>query len=785
MCKPHMKSRNAKLWAAETGNYSFEDRLLSLPTAAAQGLKCDFSPRFVFRDDSAVIKERVEKIKQSVDGSASETTLRDDEVATRHEANPVGTPQRHVNIEFAPVNDVTRDGPEAAGNQGPSPRPNAPPAASPAMEESNEASYVDIENERAPVTSNHEVGDNSSDLRNASSLGAQKNNPASRRVRENSLLGQVEIGDPVALISLLDQNNSGSPLSPSAIASASISHSIEHASDHPSSNTPNPYGPFPIAWTPPLLNFTQILSDWRAAEIGYSLSPRISTQSPTETVELCDPSRQPIILRRWRTHLLPRMAPVLSRIDSFIEKYEVVKYAVLALGAAHMNQSETFGNKIQLESRQSHPEFYADGLAYYSQALESLGLQAREGENAMETTAQLVVVILCTYFEIGSGTFNGSYYHLQQIERTVISNHETIIKSPLGVELVIAWADLKAQHVTDCLPFRTSEAVSIFASEPQFRADLERNIALTSSDHAFIMLRLCTISRASDLLLLQLTVGCDSSSPLYRSWVSLMKQIGRWKTKSGFAAGNGSLDLYAIMDHERSLLDEWESSLSLSQRPAESFSSKDMMCTNVESSELRVRPLVFSSHHAAMNYLRYCCAQLYASRDNIQYCCNIGTPTMNDWANNRVDPWVMLCLRIAAGLDIHSCLTENMYELGVAWVLIQVSMRSCSIKVLEWIYNYLSKMENSGGSREGRLPINLVKRVLRQVMEEWHKGRVVQLVYTALEAYFEVQELCDIGAGGLTIQAVMLGRVQRNDDLGRTAMTDCEAFPFLDMVNVQ
>ncbi|KAF3023100.1 hypothetical protein E8E14_013413 [Neopestalotiopsis sp. 37M] len=741
--------------------------------------------RFVFRDDSAVIKERVEKIKQSADDSASDTTprVRSDKVHEQSDAAPVIARWRHMNTVSTPLSNATRNGPDEEANWEPSPCSNTPPAVTPAQNLPDSVSHINEGNEGGAVTSNVGMVDNTTIVRHVFTPVTQRRTPDSSYVSAEFPLVQTGAAVPV-VPDVPHHDDSSLSLSSTAIASVSVPHSSDIASNHPLSSTPNPYGQFqPVAWTPPLLNFAQILSDWRSAEIGYGLSPRISTQSLAETVELCDPSREPIIMRRWRTQLLPRMAPVLSRISPFIEKYDVVKYAVLALGAAHMNQSEIYGNNIQLESRQAYPEFYADGLAYYSQALESLGVHAREGEHAMEMTAQLTVVILCTYFEIGSGTFSGSYYHLQQIERAVIANHEAIMRSPLGVELVIAWAGLKAQHFTDCLPFRTNEPVAIFADEPLFRAELERSIALTYSDHAFIMLRLCTICRASDLLVLQLTVGHDSSSPLYRSWVSLMKQIGRWKTYSGLS--ERPVQLYEVMDRERALLDDWESSMSLSDRPIESFSSKDMMRTNVEPVGLRVRPLRFSSHRAAMNYLRYCCAQLYASRENIQYCCNVSLLSIDSATDDSLDPWVMLCLRVVAGLDVHTCLAENMYELGVVWVLTKVALRSCSIHVLDWIYDYLCETEISGGSREGRLPINLVKRVLRQLIEEWHRGRVVQLVYTALESFLEIQELCDIGAGKVGIRAVMLGRMQRTDDLEDTDMTDCEAFPFLDMVNVK
>lgn len=217
---------------------------------------------------------------------------------------------------------------------------------------------------------------------------------------------------------MIQDRNIGHSASPAVFSTASASHSVGHISNHDSASTPdaNPYRQLPAVWTPPLLNFAQILSDWRAVEVGCSLPPRIAVESPQGAGQLCDPSREPIIMRRWHTHILPRVAPVLSRIGPFIEQYEVVKYAVLALGAAHMNQAEAFGSSIQLESRQTNPEFYADGLAFYSHALEMLGLQAQDGDGAMEMTAQLAVVILCTYFEIGSGTFSGSYYHLQHIE---------------------------------------------------------------------------------------------------------------------------------------------------------------------------------------------------------------------------------------------------------------------------------------------------------------------------------------------------------------------------------
>lgn len=500
-------------------------------------------------------------------------------------------------------------------------------------------------------------------------------------------------------------------------------------------------------------------------------------RQPTKTLDIqdpsdpdlklpIDPSKEAWILRQWRL-LLPRLPPALSQIDPFIRDYEVVKFAAFALATSGINRATDTLNPRTSKRYES--------LAYYSHALKIFATGGLNGVGKMEICARLAVLIQFIYFELGSGTVYGRICHLKKFDHLVLSDYDEIMQSTMGTQLVIIWAGLRAQHVADTVPFYTGGFATLF-ERSTIQADVDRLIKLTSSTYPLLTSCLSIVSRASDLLLLMDIVGADSSNPIYRKWISLMTQLGHRIPRHGLFTSQPS-ELLRNLQTQRERLDEWEASLPLTERPVERFSSHTFGTGN-KYSHLQVHPLQFTTHEAAMNYLLYCCVQLYAASTNesLGTTCWSAMKTPDQTGNASVNPWVLLTLRVAAGLDIQACLFKNIYHIGVTWILERVALRCCSLEVLTWIDDYLRKME-AQGVYEGGVPIALFRRAVTNMIGEWKRGRVVNLIYTSWDQFHEKEELCKAGTKGIHARAVLHGTVWAGEGNGSK---DCR--PFVDVV---
>lgn len=724
-----------------------------------RGLKCDFTTKFIFRDTSDVVRRfsrraDVPRGGDIAEDSSIETT------AGAGEPFQQSTNDATVVAAARPLDMLPVD----RGND-----ENAGPMAD------DSGAVVPVQRD-CPVSVGYESTADHFPIPMDQDTTVAANNAESQHVA----LDDLTVGSPSASTHGGASGNGHPVLQP--VRDTSISSSTPAAES-------DGHAPFTVesgVWGDSAISANALCasSDYQFILLNHEGVRRFLSGDHHFMSDLCHPAKEDIIMSHWRIHLLPRMAPILSHpshLDLLIKKHEIVKYAVLALSASHVNQFDAFGAILSVESRQTNPDMYATGLVYYSQALEMLRAEEHNHSSKLDPCAKLAAIIFCTYFEIGSGTFSGSLCHLKKIDDIVLSAHDRIVDSPMGIELMIAWATLRAQHLMDFFPFRSSKFISFFDIYP-FRGELDRYIRTSSSATALLTIRLSVASRTSDLALLMLTIGHDSTSPIFRKWSSLMSQIGRRNIKEQLSPQKSLSDLYQILEAERRLLDDWEASIPMTEKPTEGFSSTDLESNRRKLVGFQIRPLRFFSHRAAMNYLRYCCAQMFASQHNIQQCVAGGSYIAQSFGGTtscQVDPWVLLILRIVSGLDILSCLIENIYEIGALWILMHTALRCNSLDVLKWIADYFSQMEASGGAREGRLPIRLLKRMIDGIITEWHKGRTVHLIYNELEEYREIQELCEIGSNGSPLRAVVHGRIRDAD-----GSAESEAMPFIDILQL-
>lgn len=534
-------------------------------------------------------------------------------------------------------------------------------------------------------------------------------------------------------------------------------------------------------------------TDWAIAATSYESTEPIIARADcwgnAETSNPPDLAREAEHLRYWRQELLPRLPSVFADIESIITQNEVVRLAVLALSASRLTGWGTREHNRPLDqpSPSSSMPDISESFAYYSQALRAFATSRLCGFAAMETCVKLVALLLFSYMELTLGTMHGSYSHILKCDEVVRADYDSIMRSPLGIKLVIEWAGLRARHATDTLPFHPRFARAFAGSLIQ--ADIDRFIDVSSAGFPFLSLRLSNVYYASDLLLLLQIVGSDATSPIYRTWRGLFTRIGR-ESPTDRLTNESPSKLLTMLDAEKALLNEWHKRLPLSNLPVESFCSDDFEEFNMRISGLQVRPLRFITHKVAMQYLLYACAQVYASRSNLERCRFGGAATAEVAANTSrcgaapIDPWILLMLRILAGMDVRACLVENTFECGTTWIVLRMALRCCSLDVLTWLGNWLLELEKTGATQEGSLPIRVARQAVAMISAEHEKGRVVNLIFTSFDQFQEKQMLCRMSFEESRPKAVIHGTTQLREEQSQGGDTTRRngAVPFVDVI---
>lgn len=481
-----------------------------------------------------------------------------------------------------------------------------------------------------------------------------------------------------------------------------------------------------------------------------------SSTSPVQRISAdVDSVLESKYLAHWHDGVRPLLPAVFGEIDSLIQRYEVVKLSVLALAASHLGRFHDLQTPSHTEltwptGSSNHSSDSCNGLSYYSTALKTLASDRLYSHTQLEPCAEMTVLLLVAYFELETGSVSGCIWHLQRVDKLVQSSLKALADSEFGVRLLVAWSGLRAQQVADVCPYGTLTFAHLH-SGTIIQAEIDKYIRLTGSTYEFLAHQLARVCITSGLLLLLRTVGKDSANPLYRKWINVSRQVGVNEPPPSLLATWDSRKLLMELDSVGTLLDQWHSSLPLSNLPLESFSSGDFTDPRASLPGLRVRPLCFTTHAAAVDYARYACAQMYASRSSLDRC----TGSLD---SAEIDPWAHIVLRIVAGIDIAQCFADNVYRHGICWLLTRVALRCCSLEGLMWIDDWFSRAKATGAVAEAGVGLHVLQQLTRTLIEQWENGKFVYLMFSTLGPLTERRNLCMDSRDTRKIQAVIQGR---------------------------
>ncbi|KAK0385127.1 hypothetical protein NLU13_7605 [Sarocladium strictum] len=423
----------------------------------------------------------------------------------------------------------------------------------------------------------------------------------------------------------------------------------------------------------------------------------------------------------WQDYCVPALPPILKYVvDSISTLPAVIRWSALALSASRLSrlQPQSASNAAQPpQLRPNRTHWIASQQFYCSATREIVSWEPADKRQDVSTMIQAILLLCC--LESATGNFEVFRLHSEGIQALIKGGIKAILSVDLegGIRLLQAWAQTKMHSWWLRCHFDTPRFLLSdvsFRVEPQLYAYLSvKNTRRTS-----VMVNLCESYRL-DLSLIIRQLGSIELHAL-----GLVSQ--RTIAADELLSANGlALDEDELRKQSR-LLSSWLSHRADSDLPFDSASDTDAVtfpCSN-----LSVRPLLFNTHAAAMNYAYYTTARIIQAASGVKSLCSSTLETSNI-PKDETAHWSLLLLRIAAGLQWEKCLNLNTFSIGLSGLLMVCSLRCPDLDVSRWIQSWVELRCNGENSEEGSFPVSQVRRTLSLLNQERANGIDVVAVF--------------------------------------------------------
>jgi hypothetical protein len=292
----------------------------------------------------------------------------------------------------------------------------------------------------------------------------------------------------------------------------------------------------------------------------------------------------------------------------------------------------------------------------------------------------------------------------------IIQNYASDMLSayPRGVELLAAWVEIEMQMWWRRLYFST----------PDFQ--VQHNVlflglglqnSLRSQHHrALVVTALCESQRLSNIAIIS-------------HWAKHMPNEHLAQINTTLITDTEISEYNSILASQGKKLDGW-------QAPSPIFdeSAKDASAESTSNFGLEVRPLRFESHTAAMSYAYYVTARVIQCAGPLESL-ELTDPCAISAAYEESEAWIIVLLRVAAGIDWNSCTQLNVYSIGLSSLLLACIFRSRTLAIGVWMENWLESHAKEGNFEEGSFPVFQTLAIIRLINREKQIGRDVFVVF--------------------------------------------------------
>jgi hypothetical protein len=434
----------------------------------------------------------------------------------------------------------------------------------------------------------------------------------------------------------------------------------------------------------------------------------------------CTPEMKRYYIDHWEKNLVPRLPAAYSDIYENFGSEDLFRSTILAIAAADIASTtpkkppEYFPTKDEVVSF----SMYNASLAKFTQLVSE--------KSTSFVTWRFSLILLLALFELGWGTVGGSVVHLQEIDELVLQNLPSFKNSKIGRRLVCCWMMMRSQIAADCsgengfaVAFRNTTTEPVIAElSLQFGSPAESLAPILAEGSYF-----------SRILVYVRIIGSDPNTLLSEKWRSCMEMI----KAPGCVR---SISPVQITQHEilanltvlRRRLDKWHNGLPPICLPYETFTSTSPDIDPMPGPDFNVKPLYFHSNVAALDYLRYCVAQLRCS-----------VKTLDFWATSSpqkdcTDPWALLVVRILAGLEAGSYADLDDLILGIPWLLSNATFSAGTTLFVSGIEAWMKRTSwETAKKTSDYLPMSILRGQLSLMRKLASQGRQVYLMVSDID----------------------------------------------------
>lgn len=398
----------------------------------------------------------------------------------------------------------------------------------------------------------------------------------------------------------------------------------------------------------------------------------------------------------WEDHCLPSLHPIFESVFLLVNKFPVLKEATLALAACHWS-------RLSAERRDSTSASCMGAFSpnlthqtrsqlYYSSAIKGF-IQLSKCDVRSKAIEVFVLLILFAHIESKRGNFEGFYCHVRGLTAFINVELSSLTHDPVQKGLLTAWMQTQywvwwARTYFSSLPVQLKQPPIPLPRVLQnsFETLYERRVVVLSILHESHRLNFqATLKHWTD----------DSDIDEY-----------------------DSTNYCKLLEEEGKKLDEWLSSLPLSEQPLLSDDFKGSYETNTFPT-----PVIFRSHDAALNYAYYIVARILQCTGFLRLVQNRHSQRLgNEYYE---EPWLRLLLGVVQGVDIKTSIARNTYTIGFSGLLLAALLRCQDQALGLWIEGWLQALENVHPTEEGSFPIYQALSVARAINQQRMMGRDV------------------------------------------------------------
>lgn len=440
----------------------------------------------------------------------------------------------------------------------------------------------------------------------------------------------------------------------------------------------------------------------------------------------------------WLSENFPTQLPSI-----YLDIWEGVGYANLALKRALL----AFDSLTRIKDISAKND--------RSQCLElySLALQAMSGKLAapLHVTQVLVTILILTIFlhiEAKIGSFSGGLVHCRQADSLIAQHINQLVLWHTARRVLEIWVPIKSWYSLQCLPWSPM-------SQPfpdTTRAPVFKIFQTTQHHHSLIYSLLCESKNTYIRLILVRLFGPSSSWPSHRPWSQQFEAfLGTPIGRGGISALGVEEDLLISLDRLREELNVWHDSLDVLDLPLPSATAQTEGVHRGRLSPPSAESLLFQSHTAAANYLRYATAQAICSRAALDFA------TGGDLeGGSYVNPWIIQILQIISGLDVDLFLRDDLLHIGLEWIIYVLLFCSFQQEVMDAVAEHFHWLEKVASAPGSTLPPWALSGLMSRLRRERIQGRVVLFFVTDIKP---TEERWTVGSTSIKHSVMIMGRV--------------------------